>query len=157
MPTLVPRRRRTVTARRSTVRSLILVSLTGGLVMPFVTAAAGCRSTERVLENQAGREPEIEFLDADLDRTLQVLPSVTVDRPPIPMRVQVPVQNTQRFQDLTVDYRFVFYDRDDLEMEPPMPWKPVTLLATESRRFSGRAYSEGAVRWTLKVRRAGGR
>ena len=67
------------------------------------------------------------------------------------MTVQVPVRNLADRQYL-VDYRIVFFDEHDLQLEPAMGWRMVALQPKQTARLTANALSADAVNYRLEVK-----
>ncbi len=68
-----------------------------------------------------------------------------------PLAIDVPVRNLTERQYL-IDYRFLFYDEDGMQISPAMSWRMVALEPKQNVRLHGRALDQDAVDFRLEVR-----
>jgi len=68
-----------------------------------------------------------------------------------PLSINVPVRNLTERQYL-IDYRFLFYDEDGMQISPAMSWHMVALEPKQNVRLQGRALDQNAVDFRLEVR-----
>lgn len=68
------------------------------------------------------------------------------------MRVQASLLNT-RNRDISCQYKFVWYDANDIEIRPgSTPWRPVILHGGEEVRITGSAAAIGATGFKIEMR-----
>jgi uncharacterized protein YcfL len=72
-------------------------------------------------------------------------------RPDDLLTVAVPLRNLGDERYL-LDYRFVWYDKDGLELRPAMGWKEVVIEPKDQRRIQANAIDSRAVEWKVQVR-----
>ncbi len=68
-----------------------------------------------------------------------------------PLSVNVPVRNMTERQYL-IDYRFLFYDEDGMQISPVMGWQMVAMEPKQNVRLEGSALDRSAVDFRLEVR-----
>jgi uncharacterized protein YcfL len=95
--------------------------------------------------------PQITVLDPNLQRGIGFGQSVVVPAGAGPMRVQVEMRNLSNYEYL-VDYRYLFYDAQGLQLEPAMSWRQVSLLPKQLQMISANALDTKAVNWRLEVK-----
>ncbi len=96
-------------------------------------------------------DPQITVLAPELQQWLRFSPAVVVKDDRQPMAVEVPVRNTTANQYL-IEYRFLFFDENGLQLQPTMGWKFQSLDPKQMARLSGKALSEKAESYRLEVR-----
>ena len=97
--------------------------------------------------------PEITILDAPLQSVLGFQPAIIQrDREKgLPMQVQVPVRNLADPLYL-IDYRFIFYDENGVELEPVMSWRRQELRSRQTVTLKAGAMTVDAVRYRLEIK-----
>jgi len=95
--------------------------------------------------------PQITVLDPNLQRGLGFGQAVVVPSGAGPMRVQVEMRNLSNYEYL-VDYRFLFYDAQGLELQPTMSWRSTSLLPKQLQMISANALDTTAMSWRLEVK-----
>lgn len=96
-------------------------------------------------------DPQISVLSPELRPWLGFHPAI-IDRDiERPMYVEVPVRNMTDRQYL-VDYRFLFYDANGLEVRPTMGWTMAAFEPKQVLRLDGSAMSNDAVSHRLELR-----
>lgn len=96
-------------------------------------------------------DPQITLLSPELQPWIRFQPARIERSEDRPMYVEVPCRNlTEKTYD--IDYRFVFYDAYDFEIEPTMGWALATLANKQTVRLRANAMSTDAVRYRLEVR-----
>lgn len=96
-------------------------------------------------------DPQISVLSPELREWIAFHPAIIDDDPTKPMLVEVPVRNMTDRQYL-VDYRFLFFDENGLEVTPTMGWQMAPLEARQIARLRGSAMSLEAVSHKLELR-----
>lgn len=96
-------------------------------------------------------DPQISVLSADLRGWLAFQPAAIDQDGQRPMAVQVPVRNIAERQYL-IDYRFLFYDEDGMELQPMMGWTMASLQPKQIVRLRGNALSREAVNYRLEIK-----
>lgn len=96
-------------------------------------------------------DPQISVLSPELRPWLAFHPAGIVDDGERPYRVEVPVRNMTDRQYL-VDYRFLFYDEDGMEVTPTMGWEMMPMESRQVVRLRGSAMSTEAVNHRLELR-----
>lgn len=116
----------------------------------------GCQSPPPPLQNAGApmADPRISVLDGVGASLLRFQPAIVVDAEPIPIEVQVPVQNASLRDTYYADYRFVFFDAQGRQLDPVMGWTFLNFEPTQSQRMIGKALDRRAVNWKLEVKRA---
>jgi len=121
----------------------------------IVLLQAGCYNTAP----HAGRgdpdvsynnDPHITVLDEKLAPWLAFQPAA-VSATDGPMKVEVPCRNLTE-EVYEIEYRFLFFDRGNLEVRPSMSWQFVRLEPKETARLRGNAMSSQAVDYRLQVK-----
>ena len=96
-------------------------------------------------------DPQISILSPELRPWLAFHPAIIDDDVSKPMLVEVPVRNMTDRQYL-VDFRFLFFDENGLEVRPTMGWEMAPLDAKQVVRLRGEAMSSEAVSHRLELR-----
>ena len=96
-------------------------------------------------------DPQISVLEPELQRWLAFHPARIEQEPGRPMRVEVPVRNQANRQYL-IDYRVIFFDANDLKLDPTMGWRFLALNPKETARLTAGALSPEAVNYRLEVK-----
>ena len=96
-------------------------------------------------------DPQISILAPDLRQWLAFHPATVVSDGDRPMHVQVPVRNLAEKKYL-VDYRFIFYDANGMQMDPIMGWSMVALRPKQTQYLTARALSTDAESYRLEVK-----
>ncbi len=96
-------------------------------------------------------DPQISVLSPELRPWLGFHPAIIVDDRARPYRVEVPVRNMTDRQYL-VDYRFLFYDEDGMEVTPTMGWEMIPMEPRQVVRLRSSAMSTDAVSHRLELR-----
>lgn len=95
--------------------------------------------------------PQISVLSPDLQPWIAFDPAY-IERPvDAPMQIQTPMRNLTNYQYL-VEYRYLFYDENGMELTPKMDWKMVDVDPKQQVRLHGGALSREAVAHRLEVR-----
>lgn len=95
--------------------------------------------------------PQITVLDPNLQRGLGFGQAVVIPSGQAPMRVQVEMRNLSNYEYL-VDYRFLFYDAQGMQLEPAMSWRQSSLLPKQLQMISANALDTTAANWRLEVK-----
>ncbi|HMN95176.1 MAG TPA: DUF1425 domain-containing protein [Phycisphaerales bacterium] len=98
-----------------------------------------------------GNNPKISVLDPNLQRGIAFQTATELPPGAAPLTVQVPVRNLSNFEYL-IDYRFLFYDADGLELAPAMSWRALSLLPKQVQMLRANALDARAVDWRLEVK-----
>lgn len=133
---------------RITVASLALVSL----------ALTGCNQQKDVNPwvgqqdpvASPNNNPRIVVSQADLLNSLGFDQPIVLRKDDL-LTVAVPTRNLGDYRYL-LDYRFVWYDADGLEIRPAMGWKEVAIEPRDQKRIAANALDARAVEWKLQVR-----
>ena len=139
--------------RRVTDRAVVF-----GLSMLCVISVTGCSPPDT--RPGAGKgdaypapmnDPQISVLDPQLREWL-VFQTATITRDDKkPLSIQVPVRNLTERQYL-VEYRYLFFDDNQRQIEPVMGWKFASLDPKQVVRLEGSALSTEATDYRLEVR-----
>ncbi len=95
--------------------------------------------------------PEISILDGQLQGVLAFQPAMIERDDGRPMQVQVPVRNVTDVLYL-IDYRFIFYDEDWMELEPVMGWRFQELRPKQLVMLKAGAMTARAEHYRLEVK-----
>ena len=99
-------------------------------------------------------DPQISVLSPELQKWLAFHPArleMEVDKP---LQVEVPVRNlTDR--NYQIDYRFLFFDKHDMELRPTMAWRFANLSPKQVVRLRAGALSTEATNYRLEVKWSG--
>ena len=138
---------------RQNVFSIALVSLFVLAIMPACQRSTNPNPRPGRIDPIASpyNDPNISIIDPTLQEWLVFQTPVMVRTGTSPMSVEVPVRNTADDQYL-IDYRFVFYDHEDREIEPVMAWRFKPLYPKQVERLKATALSDRAVNWKLQVK-----
>lgn len=96
-------------------------------------------------------DPQISVLEPELQRWLRFHPARIDHEPGRPMQVEVPVRNLADRQYL-IDYRVVFFDGNDMTLEPTMGWRLLALEPKQTARLAAGSLSSDAVNYKLEVK-----
>jgi hypothetical protein len=96
-------------------------------------------------------DPQISVQPLELREWLGFQPAYVVDDGERPMQVELPVRNLTENRYL-LDYRFIFHDRDGMELEPVMGWEMVALGPKQNLRLKGSALSMEAASYRVEVK-----
>ena len=96
-------------------------------------------------------DPQITIVSPELRQWLRFHAAIVMDDGERPMQVQVPVRNVTQKQYL-IDYRFLFYDANGMELEPQMGWAMKALLPKQTTRLMGKALSTESVCYRLEMK-----
>ena len=96
-------------------------------------------------------DPQYSVLSPQLRPWLRFHPARVSDTGERPLQVEVPVRNLAARQYL-VDYRIVFFDANDLEIEPVMGWRFTELYPKQVARLKAGAMGPGAVSYRLEIK-----
>ena len=98
-------------------------------------------------------DPQISVLNPDLRQWLGFQPAAITNQhtPDRKMRIEVPVRNLAERQYL-IEYRYLFYDANGMELEPVMGWQMVPLDPKQVQRLKGQALANEAEGYRLEVR-----
>lgn len=94
--------------------------------------------------------PRIVVSQADLLNSLGFDQPIVLRKDDL-LTVAVPTRNLGDYRYL-LDYRFVWYDADGLEIRPAMGWKEVAIEPRDQKRIAANALDSRAVEWKLQVR-----
>ena len=95
-------------------------------------------------------DTEIQVLDAELRPWLGFQTAAVTASDSKPMLVEIPVRN-QSDRNWQVNYRFIFYDADGMQVRPVMAWRRAVLRERQVVTFGGGANDTTAVRYKLEV------
>lgn len=98
-----------------------------------------------------GNNPQITVLDPNLQRGLGFGNAVVIPAGEGPMKVQVECRNLTNYEYL-VDYRFLFYNENGIQLEPVMGWRQVSLLPKQLQMFSANSLDNTARNYRLEVK-----
>lgn len=96
-------------------------------------------------------DPQISVLSPDLRGWLAFQPAIIEDDGTRPLTVQVPVRNLAERQYL-IDYRFLFYSENGMELEPVMGWRMASLQPKEIVRLKANAMGRDARDYRLEIK-----
>jgi hypothetical protein len=71
-----------------------------------------------------------------------------------PLGVSVPIRAATDFEDLNVQYRFIFFDVKGVPIDPDRPWKYTKLASRRQEFLMGNALDSNAKDWRLQIRPA---
>lgn len=134
-------------------------SILFSLLIVAVSAGLGCESSPDGPAGGRGdtypaplNDPQISVLSPDLLDWIAFQPAVVIDDGASPLTVQVPMRNLTSNRYL-LEYRFLFYDENGLELPPTMSWRgPVNLLPRQVMRLRANAQTMDARTYRLEVR-----
>ncbi len=94
--------------------------------------------------------PRIVTSSSDLMQSLGFDQPIVLRRDDL-LTVSVPTRNlgNERY---VLDYRFVWYDNDGMELRPAMGWREVVIEARDQKRIAANAIDSRAVEWKMQVR-----
>lgn len=127
------------------------------LLMTAIATAAGC-TTQRDTSPFAGRRdtvaapannPRIVTSSSDLMQSLGFDEPIVVRRDDL-LTVSVPTRNLGSDRYL-LDYRFVWYDKDGMELRPAMGWREVVIEPRDQKRIAANAIDSRAVDWKIQL------
>ena len=96
-------------------------------------------------------DPQISVLSPELQKWLAFHPARMELDGDKPLQVEVPVRNlTDR--NYPIDYRFIFFDKHDMELRPTMSWRFQNLSPKQVVRLRAGALSTEAVNYRLEVK-----
>jgi uncharacterized protein YcfL len=136
---------------------MILRSLTLCAIVCF--AAAGCRTVPDPAPS-AGlgdpypaplNDPQITVLSPELRRWLAFQPAIVTKDGERPMEVEVPLRNLT-YDKYLIEYRFLFYDENNREINPVMGWQFQPLEPKQLVRLKSSAMSNDADNYRLEVK-----
>ncbi len=123
-----------------------------------LTTALGCQTQHIAPSPGLGdpyppplNDPQISVLSADLQPWLRFHPARINRDEDRPLQVEIPVRNLTDHQYL-IDYRVIFFDADDLTLEPTMGWTFLALDARQTARLTAGALSTDAVDYRVEVK-----
>ena len=96
-------------------------------------------------------DPQISILSPELRPWLGFHPAVMMNVGNKPLSVERPVRNLTYNQYL-IEYRFLFYDENNRELEPVMGWKFQSFDPKQIVRLKGSALSTEAKSYRLELR-----
>ena len=96
-------------------------------------------------------DPQYSVLSPELQPWIRFHPARIQDDGEHPLQVEVPVRNLADRQYL-IDYRILFYDDNDLELEPVMGWRLTALEPKQIARLKAGALSMDAVSYRLQIK-----
>lgn len=122
-----------------------------------VAVLAGCDTTKAPGEAQAdpllrAMYPKVAALEGLEDYLVFSEPSVELGSGR-PLSVSVPIR-ARTDEQLNIQYRFEFFDRDGRPVQPAMDWRYLLLPGRAQRFLQGAALDTSAVDWRLEVRPA---
>ena len=136
-------------------RSMVLVmaAVAGGVAM---VGGAGCDTVRAPGTSYADPLPPSAYPQIEAAEGLQGFivnnrPIVSNDRI---MSVSVPLRAATEYEDLRVQYRFLFYDKAGRTIGDEPSWRYVKLASRRETQLSGNALDAGAVDWRLQLRPA---
>ncbi len=100
-------------------------------------------------------DPQISVLSPDLRPWLAFHPARLEYDGKRPLQVEVPVRNMADRRYL-IEYRFLFFDSGDVELEPTLGWRSAVLLPKQTVRLKAGAMSPAATGYRLEVQWAAG-
>ncbi len=130
------------------------------LILTLAAIAGGCQSQKDSMAPSAGagdpwpaplNDPQITVLSPELQPWLRFQPARIDYDERRPMAVEVPVRNLADEQYL-IAFRILFYDANDLELEPTMGWQAMALHPKEVARLKANALSPEAVSYRVQVK-----
>ncbi len=124
----------------------------------LLVVLTGCQSSAIVPSAGLGdpypaplNDPQYNVLSPELQQWIRFHPARVDATEGKPLQVEVPVRNLADRQYL-VDYRVLFYDANDLELEPVMGWRFAALEPKQVARLKAGALSTGAVNFRLELK-----
>ncbi len=99
-------------------------------------------------------DPQISVLSPKLHKWLAFHPARIEMDSDKPMQVEVPVRNLTK-RNYQIDYRFLFFDKHDMELRPTMAWRFANLSPKQIVRLRAGALSTEAINYRLEVKWAG--
>jgi len=121
-------------------------------------AVSGCnnqRDTDPFVGQQdpvasPANNPRIVTSSSDLMRSLGFDQPIVVRRDDL-LTVSVPTRNLSN-ERYVLDYRFVWYDNDGMELRPAMGWREVVIEPRDQKRIAANAIDSRAVEWKVQLR-----
>lgn len=132
-------------------RLTMIGMLAGGLL------AGGCQTDVRPLAGQPDpiavpyQDPRISVADPQLQQWLGFHAAVMVRNGKMPMSITVPVRNLADDQ-YQIDYRFLFFDELDRQMDPVMNWRFAAVQPKAVAHLEASALDSRARNWKLEVK-----
>jgi hypothetical protein len=99
----------------------------------------------------AGAYPQIEAADGLQGFIVYGEPKVSRDRI---MSVTVPIRAATDHEDVRVQYRFQFFDRNGVPIGDEPSWRYTKLASRRQEMLQGNAIDSGAADWRLQIRPA---
>jgi len=139
------------------LRALLPTGLGAAVLLVAMLAGAGCKSKQTAPSPGMGdpvpapmNDPQITVIHEDLRKVLGFQPAIVVENEG-PMSVQIPVRNlySKRYD---VDYRIIFFDTDDRQLEPLMGWRTITFRPKQSHRLKANALDDRARNYRVEVK-----
>lgn len=96
-------------------------------------------------------DPQITLLAPELQPWLGFQPARVSRTETGTMAVEVPMRNLTAEQ-YQLDYRFVFYDENDMELTPIMGWTHKPVYPKETVRFAGKSLTSDAWNYRLQIK-----
>lgn len=96
-------------------------------------------------------DPQISVLSPELQPWLRFQPAIVVNDGRRPMQVQLPVRNTTNEQYL-IDYRVLYFNENNVQLEPTMGWTRANLLPKQIVRLEGKALDLDARTYKVEIK-----
>lgn len=94
--------------------------------------------------------PRIVTSSGDLMQSLGFDQPIVLRRDDL-LTVSVPTRNLSSERYL-LDYRFVWYDKDGMELRPAMGWREVVIEPRDQKRIAANAIDSRATDWKIQLR-----
>lgn len=140
------------------VTPVMLVKLVMALVAVMLMPLAACSTDPSPSPGIAdptpppGNNPAITVLDPNLQKGIGFGTATVIPAGEGPMKVQIECRNLTNYEYL-IDYRFLFYDANNMQLEPVMGWRgPVSLLPKQLQMLSANSLDNTARSYRLEVK-----
>ena len=140
-----------------TIPNRLLLAATSSATLTLALGLGGCKQQSTTppygVSNPSDVmhfDPQIQVLPSDLQGILVFSQAVVIDDEG-PLRVQVPTKN--QYENLyLVDYRFLFFDENGLQLEPAMNWTMQAFQPRQTLNLSANAMGNNARSWKLELK-----
>ncbi|MCA9296675.1 MAG: YcfL family protein [Phycisphaerales bacterium] len=96
-------------------------------------------------------DPQIAVLAPELQPWLGFQPARVTRTETGTMSVEVPMRNLT-YEDYQLDYRFIFFDENDMTLTPTMGWAHKPVKSKETVRFTARSLTPDAYNYRLEIK-----
>lgn len=132
--------------------TLILASLAMAL-MPLAACSTDPSPSPGIADPTPppGNNPAITVLDPNLQKGIGFGTATVIPAGEGPMKVQIECRNLTNYEYL-IDFRYLFYDANNIQLEPVMGWKQVSLLPKQLQMLSANSLDNTARSYRLEVK-----